>query len=242
MMGSSYQAIGWYAAGVRIVDAVGMVPTMVAAALLPVLSSLHQRDPEAMRGLYLKGQRLLLILGLPAAAGLFSVRTQIAVFVYGAEFTQTAGALIWLAPAVAILFLNFMQLNTLTALGQQRLCAIATGVCVVVNIGLNLLLIPIYGFTGAAMATLATEISLFVQCARYIHSQMGASKVWSQGIKPAIAALAMALVLAWVQNLPLPMVVGLGIVVYFGVLSLLGGITRAECGELLKLLKRQPGA
>ena len=237
MLGQSYAAIGWYAAGVRIITAIAMVPAMVAAAFLPVLSSLFMSDKAAMAELYEKGRRLLLVLGLPAAAGLYAVRGQIAIFIYGDQFGPTAAAFVWLAPAVLILFLNFLQISLLTALGRQRLVALATGVCVIINLGLNLLLVPRFGFAGAAQATLATELCLFGLCAWYIRGGMGAASLWRQALKPAMAALIMALALHHTPALMLPMRMALGGVIYFGVLVLMRGFSRAELMELLAVFR-----
>jgi O-antigen/teichoic acid export membrane protein len=235
-MGESYQRIGWYAAGLRIVDAASLIPTMLSVSMLPILSSLQLSDPIGMKSLFQKGQRLLLLIGLPAAAGIYSIRAEAAVFMYGPEYGQSAQALAWLAPAVAILFLNHMQLCALTALGRQRLCAMATGLCVMVNIGLNLLLIPPNGFAGAAQATLGTEICLFALCAWFISKHLGATGLGRQAVKPALAALAMALILWGLPKLWLPLMVGLGMLIYAAILVLLGGVNKQELRELVRLL------
>jgi O-antigen/teichoic acid export membrane protein len=235
-MGESYQRIGWYAAGLRIVDAASLIPTMLSVSMLPILSSLQLSDPIGMKSLFQKGQRLLLLIGLPAAAGIYSIRAEAAVFMYGPEYGQSALALAWLAPAVAILFLNHMQLCALTALGRQRLCAMATGLCVMVNIGLNLLLIPPNGFAGAAQATLGTEICLFALCAWFISKHLGATGLGRQAVKPSLAALAMALILWGLPKLWLPLMVGLGMLIYAAILVLLGGVNKQELRELVRLL------
>lgn len=241
IMDRSFAEIGWYAAGVRVIDGVGMVPILVSGASLPVLASLAKKDMKAAAKLYSQAQRLLLILGLPAAVGLWVVREQVALGVYGPEFAETARAFLWLAPVMAFLFINFLQLNSLTALGKQRLCALATGLCVLVNVGLNLWLIPAYGFMGAAAATLLTEIVLFGLCAWFIHRSIGASGLLERAWRPALAALIMGLCLHWLTDWPLAALLALGLVLYTIALLAMRGLTIGELRDLRQIV-RSPGA
>lgn len=240
LMGHPYEEIGWYAAGVRVIDGVGMVPALVAGASLPVLSRLAKQDLEKTAHLYRQVQRLLLMVGLPAAVGLWGVRGHVALDVFGPEYAQTAKAFWWLAPVLAFLFVNFLQLNTLTALGKQKLCALATALCVLVNVGLNLWLIPSHGFMGAAAATLITEIVLFGLCAWFIKTRLGSSGLLARAWRPALAAGVMGLVLNWLASWPLIMLIGLGLAIYAIILLGLGGLTRSELKDLWQLLRR-PG-
>jgi O-antigen/teichoic acid export membrane protein len=67
----------------------------------------------------------------------------------------TMVALAWVA-AMTLITNVFSPLAV--ALNQRRLLLIASGVALVANIALNLVLIPLVGALGAALATLATEV------------------------------------------------------------------------------------
>ncbi|KMY66990.1 hypothetical protein AAU61_13605 [Desulfocarbo indianensis] len=240
LMGRSYTEIGWYAAGIRVIDGVSIVPALVAGASLPVMSSLAKQDRAALVKLYRQAQRLVLLLGLPAAVGLWATRQGAALALYGPQFSETARAFAWLAPVLAFLFLNFLQLGALTALGLQKKCAVATGVCVLVNVGLNLWLIPTYAFVGAAAATLLTEVALFGLCAAYIRRHLGASGLLARAWRPALASLVMGLVLLWLREWPLWGLIAVGMAVYAAALLALGGLTKNEMKDLWRL-SRRPG-
>ena len=240
--GQSMASIGWYGAGVRLIDAVGMLPGMISLGMMPVLSSLAGRDPAAMRRLYAQGQSLLLILGIPAAVGLYALRQEVVLFVFGEQFAPTAQAFVWLAPVLAMLFLNYMQLKMLTVLGRQRLCAWSTGLCVLVNIGLNLVLIPRYGYVGAAAATLATEAVLLLLCGLFLHRLVhGTGQLLRQTWRPALAAGIMWLALWAGTGLWLPLSILLGGLVYLGALFAVRGITPAQGRELLAIVRGRSG-
>ena len=232
-MGRPIQEIGWYGAAVKVVDAVGMAPALAAGALLPVISSLALSRREEAVKLFRQGQRLLLLLGLPAAAGLFMLRREVSGFLFGPEFSGTRQAFAWLSPMLAVFFLNHLQLAMLTAFGRQNTVARATGLCALLNVGLNLLLIPGFGYMGAAAATFATETVLCAQCSFSLRGEIGRGGLFYALWRPAAAAGIMALVLAFVRAWPLLLVLPLGAGVYLACLALLGGLPVKELKCLL---------
>lgn len=236
-MGSSFKEIGLYAAGVRLVDGVGVVPLLVARSLLPVLSSLAGRDPAALLKLYRQGQRLLLILAVPAALGLWAVRQELVTAIYGAGFARTGPVFWFLAPSLIFMFLTFLQLNTLTVLGLQNRAALVTGVCAGLNVGLNLILIPTHGFMGAAAATLATNVCLFCLCAWFIRRRLGPTGLLAHIPRPMAAAAVMGLGLYFTRGLGLPIIIASAMALYGAALLAVRGITLGELAELRGMLR-----
>ena len=75
----------------------------------------------------------------------------------GAEFSESIGALRWLAPLPAIAAFQFLAADTLTGSGHQKSRSIVQVGSAVLNILLNIWLIPIYSWQGAAWATLISD-------------------------------------------------------------------------------------
>ncbi len=245
ILGRSHAEIGWYAAAARVVDGLGILPGLVAAALLPVLASLAGREPLALARLYRQGLRLVLLLGLPAALGLWLVRQPLTELVFGTAYAPTAGVFLWLAPNLALIFVNYLQLTVLTALGRQRLGALATALALVVNVALNLWWIPSHGILGAAAATLGTEVALLLACAYLVRRAAGLDLPWSQAARPllatAVMGAALGLALGLAPGLGLWTMMGLGLAVY--TVAALGcrAITPRELRALGDLLRHRPG-
>ncbi len=55
-------------------------------------------------------------------------------------------------------FITFLQGNLLTIIERQKAVAVVGFINMVANVVLNLIIIPRYGFAGAAATTLATEV------------------------------------------------------------------------------------
>jgi O-antigen/teichoic acid export membrane protein len=84
--------------------------------------------------------------------------------VFGSAYAPAQGTLHVLLCAVPFIYLNSLLSVSLIALGHERFYAGATALCTVVNLGLNLLLVPRWGATAAAWVAVATAGVLFLAC------------------------------------------------------------------------------
>ncbi len=75
-------------------------------------------------------------------------------------FAQSEDALRILAFAIVFLFANSAFYAMLNGTNRQHLNAWATGLAAAINIVLNLILIPFYGYLAASATTVVTEASL----------------------------------------------------------------------------------
>ncbi len=241
-LGRTFAEVGWYTAAMRVTDALGILAGLVAASLLPVMADLHQRQPEDLARLYRQGLRLLLLVGLPAAAGLLLERQAVVMAVFGPVYVPAAAAFLWLAPTVALVFVNYLQLTTLAALGRQRLGAASTGLALLVNLGLNWWWIPRFGYLGAAAATLATEAVLLLLNAWFLRRVAGLEWPFAAAWRPLIATAVIALFLVLEPGWGLGLVIPLAMAVYAGAALGCRAVQWGELAQLWTLLRRRPAA
>ena len=83
--------------------------------------------------------------------------------ILGAEYQNANSTLRWLAILPLINGLQLLVANTLTGLGYQKIRSIIQVVAAVINVFLNIWLIPIFGLYGAIWATLTSD-SIRVVC------------------------------------------------------------------------------
>jgi O-antigen/teichoic acid export membrane protein len=217
----NFQVVGWYSAANKYIDAVAWVPQSVMGAVFPALSLLSAGDRRRLAFAYEKSYKMLAILGLPLAVGI-GITADSIVHITGG-FEQSIPALRILAPSVALLFVNNAFIYTLTAINRQldftRL-ALAT---LAVNVVLNLVLIPPYGYLGAAAASTITEVALFGGGWWLLRRHLASLSMVGSIARVLASAAAMGIVVYLIRPWPLPVVVILGAAVYVAALL----VTRA---------------
>ncbi len=188
-------AVAFYSAAYRILVFSLMVPVLFNQVIFPVYSKCCA-DPEASRArLERIFQRTVLymgVTGIPAAAALIILAKPLIVLVCGERYARSAHCLSILSLALVAIFLTYPHLSILVASGRQVLFAWIAGLSGLVNIGLNLLLIPRYSFEGAAYATVATETLVLLCAVACVHRVTGMNALAPGLFKIPAAALAVA--------------------------------------------------
>ena len=208
----NFQVVGWYSAANKYIDAVAWVPQSAMGAVFPALSLLAAGNRGRLVFAYEKSYKMLAILGLPLAVGLGLAADSIVHVTRG--FEQSIPALQILAPSVALLFVNNAFIYTLTAINRQldftRLAVVTFGV----NVILNLVLIPPFGYLGAAAASTITEVALFGGGWWLLRRHLASLSIFGS-IAPVLASAAvMAIVVYFIRSWPLYLVITLGAAVY----------------------------
>jgi O-antigen/teichoic acid export membrane protein len=141
--------VGRYTAAYRVLDAAILLPQSLCLAVFPRLSS-GKRDPGA--GRWLVGVTVPIAVLATACAGL------VVELLYGPQLAGAApvlSILIWTAVPYAW---GRLQACRLVAAGRQTTDLAVNLALLGVNAGLNLALIPRYGASGAAVATLTCSL------------------------------------------------------------------------------------
>lgn len=152
------QATGWYNAAYLLIFSLTFVAYILIMSVYPKLSQLAKESITACRKLYRKTLYLMTAAGLIILGIASAIAKWLIIYIYGVEFTPAVNVFYILALAVFFSFLAHVWLYTLNALGKQITYTIATGLGMIINIGLNFYWIPKFSYLGAAWATVLTEI------------------------------------------------------------------------------------
>lgn len=161
LMGS--QATGYYRAALVIAEFLWFVPNALQMVLLHSSSELWSKgESDQVTSLVSKVTRYNLSLSLLLVIGLATLASDFVPLYFGSEFKASIFPLLLLLPGV----LGFALARPIFAVGQGkgelRVLIVATGAAALINLVLNLLLIPHYGMSGAAMATSTSYGSMVV--------------------------------------------------------------------------------
>ena len=157
------EAVGIYSAAVRISEVWYFIPMMIVASVFPAILEAKKRDDgqyiQPLQRLY----DLMVWLSVAIALPMTFVSTPIVVALFGPNYAESGPVLaihIW---ASVFVFLGVASSQWFIAENRQILSFQRTLLGAIVNVILNLILIPYFGPIGAAVATVvAYAIAAFL--------------------------------------------------------------------------------
>lgn len=166
----------WYGLAYTIVNAFTILPGAFMGAMFPLLSRLYVNERDRLPQAYTFGVRWMVICGVPLAVGLAALSHEI-IAVLPIPYTpdaleKIATALFWLSGSGGLIFLTTVVLTMLRAADKRRAFTVLMGTTTLLNIGLNLVLIPRFSHVGAAIAMVISEIYLLVIGFGYISKRI----------------------------------------------------------------------
>lgn len=166
--------VGVYNAAYKFVDIFQALVLVAAVAVYPRLSRAAPRGEEPRRWAGTRVTELALMMALPVAGGLWILRDPVIGLLYGDAYGASVPVLAILAVVLPALALNILAGYVLGAAGRMYHVAVPYAGAVVVNVGLNALLIPRLGPEGAALSMLGSEILLGGVLLAVLHRQAAA--------------------------------------------------------------------
>lgn len=223
---------GWYTSAYKLIDVLTFVPMILIAAILPSMSKLYKQNKKILRNLFERTFRYLLIIIIPIAIATTILAGRFIDFIYGKSFIGGEISLKILIWAEVFLFVNYLMGHLLNSIDKQRYFTTITGICALLNVILNFILIPTYSYVGAAIATVLTEALNFYLLRKYVTNYLISVKIKFYFIKILISAVLMGILISFIKFLPIWYIIPMGAISYFLFLYLFR--LEKEDNELLK--------
>ncbi len=230
----SPQQIGWYASGFKIVEAFSALPTILGAALFPVIIQLRTYDPESLNRLLHLSTKAVLLFALPVAAIVSLFSREILLFVYGPQFLPGARVLSILIWCIVPIFLYFYLVFVNVATGHAKHNLWAGCLALVAGLTANAILIPRIGFIGAAWAALIANTSFALLATWKVCTMFRSASLPAMLLRLISAGAAMA-ALFFLLPASVPVQLGLGLAAYIVLLTALGAVGAKDFSLLLRL-------
>jgi len=214
--------------------------TARSASLVPAIAeSMALNDRQQIASRAETGIRLSVIFGLPAAVGMFVLAEPITVLLYkNAEAAISLEVLSW-----GVIFLALTQTTTgiLQGIGQTMIPVRNMLIGAAIKVVINYILtgIPSINIMGAALGTvIGYLVPSLLNAAEVVRwTNLGVNLNY-MAIKPAVAAAAMGagvklahgqlVVFGFSQNKATVVAIALGVILYAGVLLLIGGLKESD--------------
>lgn len=165
---------GIYAQGFRLLDAFFLFGMIFSNLLFPLFSKIIKQRISILPLLTTSGN--LLIGGSIVIAFFCYFNSEyILSLIYNEDIQESAASFQWLMLSFVGMCFTLIFGTLLTANGSLRFLNVFSFFGILINVGLNFYLIPVYGSTGAALATFATQSSIaiiqFIYCAKNFNFQ-----------------------------------------------------------------------
>jgi O-antigen/teichoic acid export membrane protein len=232
---------GLYGAAYRILDQAQFIPIAVMTTLFPLIASSYPVDIQRVRRLLQMAAEYLAMGSLGALAFTIAAAKPVMVLLFGRQFAPAAPALPVLMAAFVSISFGYLLGHMVVILRLQKLFVIYAAAALAVNVCLNVLLIPSYGFQAAAWVTLVTELLVMTLTARSVLRRLHMTPDLTRLARIFGAAAPMGAVVfaARAAGLPLGLLVAIAIILYPGLLL----VSRAlSPRQILALARHEPMA
>lgn len=157
---STESEMGYYMAGLTLVENLYFIPTAVITALFPAFSRVHGAAPDALRDSYGRIMRYVTILVVAVAAGTVLVGGGVVTLIFGDRFLPAVPVLDILIFFWVFTFFSQTQSSILFSTGRERVQVRIMAIACVLNLSLSWVLLDTFGYLGAAVAFVATECAV----------------------------------------------------------------------------------
>lgn len=213
--------LGYYAAAIKLLEPFNFVPTALLASMSPLFANFFVTSKEKFIKSYTYTFKYLLMFIFPVMCYITLYAQQIVKLLYGVEYLPTASLLrlvIW------FLFFNYVgcvHTELMIVSGLQKFIVVFAFIQSIINLGLNLLLIPLYEGIGAGIAYIISSA-----CGIPIGLLLTKEYVLTflrKSIKPLFSSLIMCFILI-IFGFNLIISILVGVIIYILCLILIKGI------------------
>lgn len=239
--------VGVYNAAMPTARLVHMIPVSIRTLFVPIIGERYG-EQKSIEQIYKVITKWIFFVTLPITCVLVIFSKQALYILFGAEYTQGALALSLLSLALFIYALSFTSANVLLIMKKTNILFFNTTFVVLVNLVLNLILIPQYGILGAAIATsVAFLLEVFlVQIQAYYYTKIIPFNLnYLKSIFSAIIACTLLFLIKEFYNIGtnIPLLVFLSLffcIVYIALLIFTNSFEKEDM-DILKMLEKRTG-
>lgn len=241
-------AVGWYGTAYSLIMASTVLPGALSGAIFPSMARSFnalsgsagskpqdfQRSGELgdggdgdigeLRNLYTNSLRLMFIFGFPMGVLLWVGSDEVVNFLYPSSkfsfisieaVSSTLKILVW---AGVLLFLNFVLITLLRAADKRVAFSLIIGATAILNIVVNLILIPKYNQLGSAIAMVSSESFFFIAAFSYIWFKVCRPYSYSlkSAVKVAMVSILVGAVLSSIKGVVSPILLIAASMVFYG--------------------------
>jgi len=221
--------LGWWSVPYKIVFAFQFIPVALSASVYPVFSGLFVTEKTALGPLFEKSWRYLFAIIFPLALGIIVIAGPFINFVYGSVYQPSVVPLQLLVISLIFGYLAFITGALLNATNKQKIQTGLIAASLILNVMLNLILLPRLRIQGAAISAICSNFILFAGGFYFSRKQavIDLKKILTYAAQTIIPAIIMALCvyalsqkIHWIAAVPAGIIIYIFLLFVFGFLSI----------------------
>lgn len=232
--------VGWYNAAYRLFGILIFIPGVINTVVFPIMSRYYISSRHSLNLIYKKYFKFMLAISFPICVGTTLLAERIILVIFGAEYTQSIIALQILIWAMMFIFANAAFVKLFESTNKQILVTKITGIGAILNIILNLIIIPRFSYVGASITTTITEfiVVILVLIFAYKHGYgIKRKEFLTNAFKITIAGLIMGVFIWELKTLNLFLLMSSSALLYLGILYIIRVIDKEDI-QLLKNVRK----
>ena len=232
-------AVGIYNAAYRLIFVFLSFYAVYIMAIFPVMSNFFVNAKESLKFASNRSIKYMLIISIPISIGITMLADKIILLIYGTAYITSILALQILVWTIIFMFVNGICGNLLGAINKQPVMTKITALAAVLNIGLNLFLIPTYSFIGASAATVITEFTILPILIYVLLKTNYLDRSILKGLPSIVVSnIIMIVVIYYLRDLNLFLVVIVGALVYFAAIFATRALDEQDISIFKSILNR----
>lgn len=233
--------VGLFHGVYKMVQSLTFLAEGATRAIFPVFSRYSVTSKESLQQGYEKSFKFLVLIGLPFGIFFSFFSKPVITLILGKAFVDATPVLQIFGWVLALMFLSNLTQKMLVVGNKQSHILLATGVGLVINLVLDIILIYKMSYIGAGIATLVAEMVILGITFYAVNTHVSRIKISRVVLKPIFASIATCIFLFYTYKINIYLAISSAILFYAVVLFLMKTFTRKEIAVLKQVLgKRKP--
>ena len=225
-------SVGIYSASYTLGNLISFLYAPIALVLFPAITNLYENNNIHEVKMHLKYTlKFFLMIAIPSLFGLTILSKSLLGILTTSEFMGAYTVVPIVALGALLFSMSILFSDILMLFKKTRIISLAFGSSALINLVMNIFLVPLIGILGAAIATLVTFAILFSILAfisfKSLSFDWGPRFITKSGVSSAVMGLVI-LEMNPLGAVSILISIGIATVIYFGVLLILKGFTREE--------------
>lgn len=199
-MKNNYE-VGLYSAAIKVLTALKAFSAAITAVVLPKLAlfASEKDQHESFTELIKYAFDLNMLFIIPCSIALLTLSGPVLLFLSGPKFLPAIPASQLLAINLLFAITNgILCFQVLLSFNEEKYAAFATTIGAIANLVLNLLIIPHYGFVGAAFTTVLSEALVFIIFLLRVKNYLSITILFKGLLKIFIASIIAIVPVSWI--------------------------------------------